>query len=164
MIKLIVVDVDGTLTDGKIYYDEHGNQMRGFNVHDGLMMVAWRKLGGKIAIITGKVSSQVERRGKELGVDFIRQGVRNKAVVLEDIVDSMEISYKEVAVIGDDFNDLPLFRLAGRTFAPANANHHILHHAHYRLKREGGNGAVAEMIEILIKEQRKWGDFLNLWK
>ncbi|MEO1942300.1 MAG: HAD hydrolase family protein [Campylobacterales bacterium] len=164
MIKLIVLDVDGTLTNGTIYYDEHGNQFRGFNVHDGLMMVAWKKLGGLSAIITGKVSSQVERRGKELGVDFIRQGVRNKAIVLEDIVEMSGLSWKEVAVIGDDFNDLPLFKLAGRTFAPANASPYILQQAHYRLKRRGGEGAVAEMIEILIKEQRRWEEFLALWQ
>lgn len=162
--KLIVLDVDGTLTNGTVYYDEHGNQFRGFNVRDGLMITAWRRLGGKVAIITGKVSSQVERRARELEVDFIRQGVMNKLIILEEIVEQLGIDMKEVAAIGDDFNDWAMLKAVGRSFAPANAASYIYNRVDEALSKKGGEGAVAEMIEIILKSERRWEEFLALWE
>ena len=121
MIKLIVLDVDGTLTDGKITYDNEGNELKSFNVKDGLGIAAWIKLGKKAAIITGRKSQIVENRAKELGITYIKQGISNKANALYEILDQSQIHIDEVAIIGDDLNDLSMFKIAKYTFAPKDS-------------------------------------------
>lgn len=153
MIKLIVLDVDGTLTDGKITYDNAGNELKSFDVKDGLGIAAWIKLGRQAAIITGRKSQIVENRAKELGITYIKQGVSNKAQVLEEILAQAQISIEEVAIIGDDLNDLPMFRIARHTFAPKDSAKEIQKIAHKVLSKKGGKGAVREMIDLLIKQE-----------
>ncbi len=153
MIKLIVLDVDGTLTDGKITYDNEGNEMKSFDVKDGLGIAAWIKLGRQVAILTGRKSQIVENRAKELGITYIKQGVTNKAQALEEILAQSQISINEVAIIGDDLNDLPMFRIACHTFAPKDSAKEIRKIAHKVLSKKGGKGAVREMIDWLIKQE-----------
>ncbi|WP_024791703.1 KdsC family phosphatase [Lebetimonas sp. JS138] len=164
MIELIVLDVDGTLTDGKIYYSESGDEIKLFNTKDGLMIKSWNALGKKSAIITGRVSKIVERRAKELDITIVRQGIRNKADELKRITNHFGITLDEVAVIGDDMNDFSMLKLVKRTFAPYDASSFIYEYVNYPLNKKGGEGAVAEMIEILLKEENLYNKFLELWQ
>jgi len=163
MTELIVIDVDGTLTDGRIYYTNSGEEIKAFNVKDGLMIKSWNTLGRKSAIITGRNSKIVEKRAKELDITYIRQGVKNKAEVLEHIIDELGIELNNVAVIGDDFNDLSMMKLVNKTFAPIDANPFIYDYVKYPLTKKGGEGAVAEMIEFLMKQDNIYERFLALW-
>ncbi|MEO1928172.1 MAG: HAD-IIIA family hydrolase [Nautiliaceae bacterium] len=163
MIELIVIDVDGTLTDGKIYYGNNGEEFKAFNIKDGLMIKSWNALGKKSAIITGRTSKIVERRAKELDVTFVKQGVKNKEEVLKDIISSLGIRLNQVAVIGDDMNDLSMLKLVKKSFAPYDSNSYIYDFVNYPLKKKGGEGAVAEMIEMILKEENLYDKFLALW-
>ena len=163
MIELIVIDVDGTKTDGKIYYSNEGDEIKAFNIKDGLMIKSWNDLGKKSAIITGRVSKIVDRRAKELHITYVKQGIRNKAEMLKQIVDELGIDFSNVAVIGDDMNDLSMMKLVKKTFAPVDANPYIYDYVEYPLTKKGGEGAVAEMIEILLKEENLFNKFISLW-
>ena len=164
MIKLIVIDVDGTLTDGKIYYSSNKEEIKAFNIKDGLMIKSWNTLGKKSAIITGRTSQMVERRAKELNITFVKQGIRKKSDELKNICQKEGISLDEVAIIGDDLNDLSMMKLVKRTFAPFDANPYIYDYVSDPLTKKGGDGAVAEMIEILLKEENLYDKFLELWQ
>jgi len=164
MIELIVIDVDGTLTDGKIYYSNAGEEIKAFNIKDGLMIKSWNNLGKKSAIITGRTSKIVERRAKELDIGFISQGIKNKAKELQTIIEELNISYDEVAIIGDDMNDFSMLKLVEKSFAPYDASSFIYDFVKYPLNKKGGEGAVAEMIEILLKEDNFYNEFLELWQ
>jgi len=164
MVELIVLDVDGTLTDGKIYYSNSGDEIKAFNIKDGLMIKSWNRLGKKSAIITGRVSKIVERRAKELDITIIRQGIKDKAKELKKIVNDFGITLAEVAVIGDDMNDFSMLKLVEKSFAPYNASTFVYDFVNYPLNKKGGEGAVAEMIEILLKEDNLYNEFLELWQ
>ncbi len=163
MIKLIVLDVDGCMTNGFITFDENGIESKSFNVKDGLGITTWLKIGGEAAIITGRNSKIVERRAKELGIVHLFQGIKNKKEVLQNLVDMIGISLEEVAVIGDDLNDIGMFRIAGKSFAPANAAAVACEHADIVLQKRGGEGAVREMIDIIVEENGTKRDFQSVW-
>ena len=118
MIQLIILDVDGTLTNGQIIYGNDGNETKSFNVKDGLGIAAWIKLGKKVAIITGRQSKIVENRARELNITYIKQGISNKAEALKENLEESQISLNEVAVIGDELNDLSMFKMVHYSFAP----------------------------------------------
>ena len=126
MTKLLVLDVDGTLNDGTITYDTQGNELKSFSVKDGLAIVAWMKLGGDIAIITGRESPITDKRAHELGITLVFQGVQNKGDVLLQIVQQKNYSLDEIAVIGDDVNDIHMFMHYRRNFAPRDSSPLIL--------------------------------------
>jgi len=163
MIELIVLDVDGTLTDGKITYSESGDELKSFNIKDGLMIASWNRLGKKSAIITGRISKIVDRRAKELGITYVIQGSKNKEESLKEIVEKENISFSNIAVIGDDMNDYAMMKLVKKTFAPVDANPYIYDFVTNPLTKKGGEGAVAEMIEILLKEENLYQKFIDLW-
>jgi len=163
MIELIVLDVDGTLTDGKIYYSNSGEEIKAFNIKDGLMIASWNRLGKKSAIITGRVSKIVEKRAKELGITYVIQGSKNKEEALKEIIKKENIDFSNVAVIGDDMNDYAMMKLVKKSFAPVDANPFIYDFVSYPLTKKGGEGVVAEMIEILLKEEKLYDKFLDLW-
>ena len=163
MIKLIVLDVDGCLTDGKLIYSAEGFESKKFNVKDGLGIATWIKIGNYAAIITGRNSSIVEKRAKELGVQHIYQGIRDKEKVLKEIVKSLGLKFYEIAVIGDDLNDYNMLSLAGRSFTPNDGHDEIKKFVNTILTKNGGNGAVREMIDILVKENDQKETFLSVW-
>lgn len=159
MIELILLDVDGTLSDGKIYYNDKGEEYKVFDVKDGLGLRVWKKLGKKSAIITGRKSPIVEKRGNELGVDEIFMGVENKAEVVKILQEKYSLTREQIACIGDDYNDLPMFSQSGLKFAPSNALEMIKKNADVVLSKKGGDGAVREMIEFLMCQEgleEKW--------
>jgi 3-deoxy-D-manno-octulosonate 8-phosphate phosphatase (KDO 8-P phosphatase) len=163
MIKLLVLDVDGCLSDGKLIYDVNGVESKSFNVKDGLGITTWIKMGHEVAIITGRNSSIVKKRADELGIKYLYQGIRDKDRVLKEIIELMGISLNEVAAIGDDLNDYGMLSLVGRSFTPKNGVEHIKNLVDTSLNFNGGDGAVREMIEIIVDENQQRKEFLSVW-
>ena len=162
-IKLIVLDVDGTLTDGKITYSQNGDEIKSFCVKDGLAITSWIKLGREVAIITGRSSKIVERRATELGIKHFYQGVHNKKEVLETLLRKLNLTMENVASIGDDLNDYTMLSASKIAFIPANASAYIVDIANIKLTNRGGDGAVREMIEQLIVNEGLEKAYLKLW-
>ena len=162
-IELIVLDVDGTMTDSRITYSQNGDEIKSFNVKDGLAIASWRKLGKQVAIITGRSSNIVARRAKELHIEHFYQGIHNKKEVLEDLLDKLDLSMENVAAIGDDLNDLQMLKAAKISFVPRDASAYVDKIATVILTKRGGDGAVREMIEYLIKEEELEEKYLGLW-
>ena len=164
MIKLLVLDVDGTLTNGQITYTNSGDELKSFDVADGLAIATWtKKLGKKVAIITGRTSKIVEKRAKDLNITHLHQGIHNKDEVLENILKEENLSWSEVAAIGDDLNDYKMLKKAGLSFTPANGSNYIKDIVNIECKSYGGSGAVKEMIEYIIKEDGIEEEYINSW-
>lgn len=161
MIKLIVLDVDGTLTDGKLYIDNLGNEMKAFNVKDGLAISQLIKYGIDVAIITGKVSNIVEKRCKDLGIKEIRQGIKDKVFELESILKKYSLTYDNVAFMGDDLLDLKVMKLCGLCGAPKDSAREVLAISNFVSTKNGGEGAVREFIEQILKEKGIWGKIVE---
>jgi len=163
-IELIVLDVDGTMTDSRITYTESDSEIKAFNVKDGLAIVSWMRLGKKAAIITGRESKIVERRAKELHIEHFYQGCDDKLTKLRELVEMLGISMENVAVIGDDLNDYQMLEAAQISFVPRDASQYVDKIASVILTQKGGSGAVREMIEYLIKKEGLEEKFLDLWR
>ncbi|MFK4785358.1 KdsC family phosphatase [Fusobacterium sp. MFO224] len=161
MIKLIVLDVDGTLTDGKLYIDNLGNEMKSFDVKDGLAISQSINQGLKIAIITGKISNIVEKRSKELGITDIIQGSKNKVEDLKKILKKYNFSFEETAYMGDDLVDLKVMKLCALSACPKDAVEEIIQISDFISSKNGGNGAVREFLESILKKQNLWNDIIN---
>lgn len=161
MIELLVLDVDGCLSDGKITYTENGEELKSFNVKDGLGIASWIKLGKKVAIITGRKSSMVEKRAKELNITYLYQGVKNKKDILMQILKKESLTWENVAAIGDDFNDLSMLKMIKNSYTPKDGA--ILHHVNNILSKNGGDGAVRQMIDKIIQKEGLEEEFSKLW-
>lgn len=154
-IKLLAMDVDGTLTDGSIILFGH-EQIKHFNVYDGLGIRLAMNYGMKIAWVTGNVTESVAQRAKTLGVEDVYQGSRYKSDAMNLIAEQHGLSLDEIAYIGDDLNDLPAFECAGFCFAPGNAVEEVKRCADVVTAKNGGSGAVREAIETILKAQGRW--------
>ncbi|SFV75443.1 3-deoxy-D-manno-octulosonate 8-phosphate phosphatase [hydrothermal vent metagenome] len=163
MIKLIILDIDGCLSDGNLIYSQEGIESKAFNVKDGLGIVTWIKLGHQVAIITGRESKIVQARAKELGIQHLYQGIKNKKEILENLVKSLNLQYEEVAAIGDDLNDYHMLSVVGESFTPNNGVLEIKKLVNTVLSCNGGQGAVREMIDILVEKNKQKDDFLAVW-
>jgi 3-deoxy-D-manno-octulosonate 8-phosphate phosphatase (KDO 8-P phosphatase) len=155
-IKLLAMDVDGVLTDGRIFLGNQGEEMKAFHVQDGLGITLAHQAGLGTAIITGRESDIVRRRGAELKIADIHQGITDKAKCIQVLLAKYGLSAEEVAFIGDDLNDIPLFCLVGLAAAVANAAPEAKQFAHMTTFARGGQGAVREFIEYILKAQKKW--------
>ncbi len=162
-IELIVLDVDGTMTDSRITYSENGDEIKSFNVKDGLAIASWRKLGKQVAIITGRSSKIVARRAKELRIEHFYQGIDNKKEVLDQLLHKLDLKMENVAAIGDDLNDFQMLKAAKISFVPRDASAYVDKIATVILTKKGGDGAVREMIEYLIKKEGLEAKYLGLW-
>jgi len=163
MIKLIILDVDGCLTNGGLIYSADAIESKVFNVKDGLGISTWIKMGNHVAIITGRNSKIVQRRAEELGVEHIFQGVKDKDRVLKELVSSLGLNFYEVAAIGDDLNDYNMLNLVGRSFTPKDGVKEIKKIVNKVLSYNGGEGAVREMIDILVDENDQREQFMAVW-
>ncbi len=155
-IRLLVLDVDGVLTDGGLDYGAAGEETKRFFVQDGLALVAARRAGLAIAVISGRGSAAVTRRMTELGVSEVHQGVQDKAAALESVMRRLGLRAAEVAVMGDDLPDLALMKQAGLALAPANAVAEVRRAADWVARRAGGAGAVRDAVEMLLKARKDW--------
>lgn len=152
-IKLLAMDVDGVLTDGKMIYVEGGGQARAFHVHDGLGIRMGMLAGLKIALITGNVSPAVARRANDLGLVDVYQGSKHKPEAMRDLMTKYGLSPDEIAFIGDDLNDLPAFAEVGVAFSVSNAVAEAKEAADFITTIPGGSGAVREVIEMILEAQ-----------
>jgi 3-deoxy-D-manno-octulosonate 8-phosphate phosphatase (KDO 8-P phosphatase) len=155
-IQLLILDVDGVLTDGGIIRDDAGQQLKRYHVRDGAGIVMWRRLDKKIAIITGKESAVVSHRADELGIDLVYQNVANKLETYRELIEDLGLSSEQVAYIGDDLPDLPVMRKVGCPFAVADAVEEVRAVAKYVSRYPGGYGAVRDGIEWMLKEMNLW--------
>jgi 3-deoxy-D-manno-octulosonate 8-phosphate phosphatase (KDO 8-P phosphatase) len=162
-VKLLALDVDGTLTDGGVYYADTGVELKRFHIQDGLGIVLAGLVGLRIAWITGRVSVVVERRARELGVADLQQGVRDKAAAVEELAARHGLPLGEVAYMGDDLNDLPALRVVGVPLAPANAVEEVRRAARIVTDRPGGGGAAREAIELLLRARGDYDTALGLY-
>ncbi len=149
-IEAVMLDVDGTLTDGTIWIGQSGEAMKGFSVHDGFGLKLLRQAGLRLAIVTGRRSAIVEARAAELGITTVVQGVADKAGALRDLAQRFGLPHGAIACIGDDWPDLPAFAIAGLAAAPAGAAAPVLAAAHWVSTRAAGAGAVREFAEWLL--------------
>ena len=155
-IRLLVLDVDGVLTDGRLHYGPSGEETKIFNVRDGLGMVAALRAGLGLAVISGRASAAVTKRMAELGVAEVHQGVKDKSAVLDAMLRRLGLRPSEVAAMGDDIPDLELLRRAGLKLAPADAVAEVRRHADWTSRCSGGAGAVREAVEMLLRARRAW--------
>ena len=155
-IRLLVLDVDGVLTDGGLLYGPSGEETKRFHVHDGLALVAARKAGLLVAVLSSRASAAVTRRMAELGVTEVHQGVSDKEPALRSLCERLGVRHTEVAMMGDDLPDLSAMARAGMALAPANAVAEVKRAADWVARRRGGDGAVREAVEMLLKARRAW--------
>ncbi len=150
MIKLLAMDVDGTLTDGGIYIDGSGSEYKRFDIQDGMGIVLFRNSGGKVALISGRYSASTERRAHELNVDFLVNGCGEKLSILRELAERIGAESSEVAYAGDDVNDIECVKWAGLGVAVANAVPELAAVADYRTTRHGGDGAIREVVNKIL--------------
>lgn len=161
MIKLVLLDVDGTLTDGGIYRGNNGEELKRFNVKDGYAIVNAQKLGIEFGIITGRKSELVEIRSNELKIKYLYQGISEKTVILEEIMQKTGLKKEEIAYMGDDLNDILIMKQSGLTGAPRDAANEVIQIADFVSEKNGGSGAVREFVEYILKKDGKWEIFLK---
>ncbi len=159
-IELLVLDVDGVLTDGRITLSPDGAELKTFNVRDGAGMKYWKRLGKKLAMISGRGSPAVSRRAEELNVDAVRLNAKDKLPAYEEVLSELGLTDAQTAVIGDDLTDLPLLRRCALPVAVAAAAGELMDVAVYVTKLPGGAGCVRETIEWILKRTGSWSEIL----
>ena len=152
-IRLVATDVDGVLTDGGLYYSDSGEQIKKFNVWDGLGLVLLKKAGLVTAVITMDQTQLVNVRAAKLGISEIHQGVKDKLAVLKELASKYGIQLEEVAYVGDDVTDLPALQAVGFSAVPANGRDPVRKKVQYVCKAKGGEGAVREVADLILAAQ-----------
>ncbi|MBN1554704.1 MAG: HAD hydrolase family protein [Phycisphaerae bacterium] len=155
-IRLLVLDVDGVMTDGRIILSASGEETKSFCVKDGSGMKFWKRLGGKLAIITGRQSEIVTRRAAELDVDEVRQNRKMKLPALEEVFAAAGVGPEATAVVGDDLPDLPMMRVCAFSACPSDAVEEVRRQADFVCQAAGGRGVVREVVEHLLKRAGTW--------
>lgn len=161
--SLLVLDVDGVLTDGGLYVDDKGHPSKKFNVKDGLGIKLAQRFGIQVAILTGKNSHVVEHRAKELGIEHVIQGSKDKGADINALCETTGIPTRLTAMVGDDLPDLPAFAVVGYKIAVGDAVDEVKAAADLVTTKPGGRGAVREAIEHLLKAQGKWDAALDVF-
>jgi len=164
-IKLLILDVDGVMTDGSIIIDNNGNELKRFNVRDGHGIKMLQRTGIKVAIITGRISDVVNRRALELGITDVYQKIFKKSAAYEELLEKYKLGDENVAFMGDDIVDVELLKRAGLSAVPADADEEAKKYADIEMKNNGGRGAVREFTDMLLKSAGLWekvsGEFLG---
>jgi 3-deoxy-D-manno-octulosonate 8-phosphate phosphatase (KDO 8-P phosphatase) len=153
-IRLLVLDVDGVLTDGRLYFSSRGEELKAFHVRDGAGIVRLVRAGIQVAVISGRSSRAVERRMSELGVTWVRQGIEDKLSALRELLDILGLGPQAVASMGDDVPDLPIFDVARLAIAVADAHASVKSRAHFITQSMGGQGAVREVCDLILESQQ----------
>lgn len=152
-IKLVAFDIDGIMTDGRLYFTSLGDEIKAFNVKDGLGLNLLRKTGVEVAIITGRTSELVNRRARDLKIDKLVQGREDKKIALQELMAKENLSVEQIAYMGDDLPDLPAIRHAGLGVTVADAVPIVKEHADLITEARGGDGAVREFCDWLMQAQ-----------
>lgn len=161
VIEYIVIDVDGTLTDSGIYYDEHGNEQKKFSTKDAAGFFAAKAVGIKTIILTGRECAATTRRMGELNADYIYQNVKDKVAFLQQFMTEHHIAKEQLAYIGDDLNDLAPMQLAGFIACPADSCYEIVKVADYVSPVKGGYGVVRDVVEQLLRDSGEWDEAIS---
>ena len=148
--KLILTDIDGVWTDGGMYYDKHGNELKKFHTYDSAGVLFCKKLNVPVGILTGEITEIVAKRAEKLKVDYLYQGVENKLDVAKDLCNEYNIDLNDVAYIGDDLNDISLLKSVGFSACPSSAPNYIKKIVHTVLNKNGGEGVFREFVEQLF--------------
>lgn len=155
-IRYLIIDVDGTMTDAGIYYDEHGNELKKFCTKDAAGFFAAKKTGIKVMVLTGRECAATTRRMTEMKVDYLVQNCKDKMTYLTQFMKDNGISRDEMGYLGDDLNDLPPMKLCGFVGCPADACLEVRERADYISNVKGGYGAVRDIIEYMLRERGEW--------
>lgn len=159
-IELILSDVDGVMTDGNITYDNQGIETKSFHVRDGLGIKLWQRAGHHFGILTARTSHIVKLRASELGVEILRQGVDQKFPVAMQIMESLGLKPEQVCYIGDDLTDLEVMNRVGLPASVSDGVAEVRSAAKLVTKATGGRGAIRELVETLLENQKRWADVL----
>jgi 3-deoxy-D-manno-octulosonate 8-phosphate phosphatase, yrbI family len=163
-IRCLVLDVDGVLTKGEITYTSSGEELKTFHAKDGMGLAIAHAMGLQTAIITGRTSSIVERRAKELKISHVQMGSHNKSAGLQVVLDTLQVESQEVAYMGDDLNDLGVMSRVGLAMTPQDGVPEIKDIAHYICQANGGEGAVREAVEYILKREGLWEEALRKYR
>ena len=154
-VRMLILDVDGVLTDGKLYFDHTGQEIKAFNTRDGMGMKALQKVGIEVAVITGRESGAVAHRMSQLGIEHVYQGREDKLDAFLDLLEKTGLDAQEVCFAGDDWIDLPVLMRAGLAVSVADAEDRVKQQAHWITQRNGGDGAVREVCNLILAAQEK---------
>ncbi|OYY52446.1 MAG: 3-deoxy-D-manno-octulosonate 8-phosphate phosphatase [Polynucleobacter sp. 24-46-87] len=161
-VKLLVLDVDGVLTNGQIFIGDNGKEsLKAFDIQDGLGIKLLEKVGIPTAIITGRTSKMVLARCEELGIKQVHMGVENKALALENTLQALKLKPSECAVMGDDWPDFQMMKFAGLKVCPAQGHEAVKEIAHFVTSKAGGCGAVREVCDLILKAQNRYDELLS---
>src|SRR5262245_47444055 len=160
-VELILSDVDGVLTDGGIWYDNQGVELKSFHIRDGMGVWLWQQARFKFAVLTAVTSHIVKLRAGELGIDIVRQGFEDKLPVAQEIIRECRLTAQQVCYIGDDLTDLPVIRHVGLGVAVADAAAEVRAAAAHVTESAGGRGAVRELVELILKAKSRWEEVIQ---
>lgn len=160
-IKLLICDVDGVLSDGKVYFGNDGEELKNFNIKDGLGIKLMQRNGIQVAIITGRQSNIVDHRASELGINLVYQGRSDKRATFDEIATKLGLTHDQIAHIGDDLPDLPLMQKSGLGICVADAYHFLIKNADWTTPHNGGEGAVRDVSDLLLTAQDKFDQVLE---
>ncbi|MEI6706718.1 MAG: 3-deoxy-manno-octulosonate-8-phosphatase KdsC [Methylococcales bacterium] len=160
-LKLLILDVDGVLTDGKLFFDNEGNEYKAFHARDGHGIKLLRQSGVEVAVISGRKSNSVALRMKQLGIEYIYQGHENKISAFHEIIEKIGITPEQAAHVGDDLLDLPLMVRVGLAIAVQDANFAVKQHADWCTTLSGGCGAVREICDLIMQAQGSFDDVVS---
>ena len=160
-IRMLVLDVDGVLTDGKLYFDHAGNELKAFNTRDGLGMKALQRSGIEVAVITGRKSAAVSHRMSQLGIQHVYQGREDKLNAFHHLLELTGLEASQICFAGDDWIDLPLLLRVGLAVSVADAEERVKDQAHWITQRNGGDGAVREICNLILAAQGKDQEILD---
>lgn len=159
-IEVLILDVDGVLTDGRITYSDAGQELQTFHSRDGSGLSIWRRAGKRTALVTGRGSKALDRRAEELKLDVVLQHIKDKRSAFAEVLQRLNVEARQTVVVGDDLPDLPMLRQAGAAFAVADACAEVQSAADQVTLMAGGHGAVREVVERILKVQNRWDDLI----
>lgn len=162
-LKLLILDVDGVLSDGKLFFDNEGNEYKSFHARDGHGIKLLRQTGVEVAIISGRKSNSVALRMKSLGIEHVYQGHENKVSALNEVLKKLNLTPDQAAHMGDDLLDLPLMTRVGLSIAVADANFAVIERADWCTKLSGGEGAVREVCDFIMQSQGHFDEILTTY-
>jgi YrbI family 3-deoxy-D-manno-octulosonate 8-phosphate phosphatase len=160
-VELILADVDGVLTDGGIWYDNQGVELKAFHIRDGLGIKLWQRAGFRFGVLTARTSHIVKLRTAELGIDIVRQGFEDKLPAALEILRELRLAPEQACYVGDDLTDLPVIRHVGLGVGVADAVSEVRSAAAYITRSDGGRGAVREVVELVLKAKSRWEDVIQ---
>jgi 3-deoxy-D-manno-octulosonate 8-phosphate phosphatase (KDO 8-P phosphatase) len=162
-LKLLILDVDGVLTDGKLFFDNDGNEYKAFHSRDGHGIKLLRQTGVEVAVISGRKSNSVALRMKNLGIEYVYQGHENKVAAFNEIIEKLQIMPDQAAHVGDDLLDLPIMTRVGLAIAVDDANFAVKQRADWCTTLPGGHGAVREVCDLIMQAQGRFDDVVNAY-